>query len=63
LQGFSIGIGSGGRFEIDGFWVEFIFGPRRTSADACSRIAGILSLSGRMSSGSADRGSAIAGNG
>jgi hypothetical protein len=50
LQDFSIGIGSGGRFEIDGFWVEFIFGPRRISARACSRIGGILSLSGRMSS-------------
>jgi hypothetical protein len=59
LQGFSIGIGSGGRFEIDGFCVGFIFGPRRTSADACSRIGGILSLSVRKSSGSARRGSAI----
>jgi hypothetical protein len=59
LQGFSIGIGSGGRFEIDGFCVGFIFGPRLTSADACSRIAGILSLSVRMSSASARRGIAI----
>jgi len=56
LQDFSIGIGSGGRFEIDGFCVEFIFGPRRVSARACSRIGGILSLSGRMSSASARHG-------
>jgi hypothetical protein len=39
-------------FEIDGFWVEFIFEPRRISARACSRIGGILSLSGRKSSAS-----------
>jgi hypothetical protein len=43
-------MGSEGRFEIGKFWLEFIFGSRRTSADACSRIAGILSLPWRMSS-------------